>query len=79
VSYGDDAQAASNYPIVRITNRATGHVAFGRTHGFSNFSIARAAHSRAQLDIPASVEPGASDLVVIANGIASESIRVRIR
>ena len=79
ISYGDDAQAATDYPIVQITNRATGHVQYGRTHGFSNFSIARGAHSSAQLDIPATLEAGTSDLVVIANGIASESVRVRIK
>jgi hypothetical protein len=79
VSYGDDAQAATNYPIVQITNRATGHVQYARTHAFSNFSIARGAHSSALLDIPASLETGTSDLVVIANGIASESVRVRIK
>jgi hypothetical protein len=31
VGYGDDAQAASNYPLVRITNNATGHVFYART------------------------------------------------
>ena len=72
ISYGDDAQAATDYPIVQITNRATGHVQYGRTHGFSNFSIARGAHSSALLDIPATLETGTSELVVIANGIASE-------
>ncbi len=79
VSYGDDAQAATNYPIVQITNRATGHVQFGRTHDFSNFSIARDAQSSARLDVPATLEPGPSDLVVIVNGIASEPMRVRIK
>ncbi len=79
VSYGDDAQAATDYPIVRIRNRATGHLQYGRTHGFSNFSIARGAHSSALLDIPAALESGASDLVVIANGTASEPTRVRIK
>ena len=78
VAYGDDAQAATNYPIVRITNRATGHVAFARTHGFSSYSIAPHAHSTASFDVPAGIETGASDLVVIANGIASESIRTYI-
>lgn len=79
VSYGDDAQAATNYPIVRITNRKTGHVQFGRTRDFSNFSIARDAYSTATLEIPATLETGPSDLVVIANGIASEARRVNIK
>jgi hypothetical protein len=79
VSYGDDAQAATNYPIVRITNRKTGHVGFGRTHGFSSFSIAPGAWSKATLDVPETLESGDSDLVVIANGIASAPTRVRVR
>lgn len=79
VSYGDDAQAATNYPIVQITNRATGHVQYARTHGFSNFSLARGASSSAQLDIPSTLESGTSDLVVIANGVASEPMRMRIK
>jgi hypothetical protein len=29
-AYGDDAQGATNYPLVRITNRATGHVFYAR-------------------------------------------------
>jgi hypothetical protein len=78
VSYGDDAQAATNYPLVRITNRKSGHVAYARTRAFSNFSIARGAFSQARVDIPASIETGPSDLVVVANGIASRSMRVVI-
>jgi len=30
--YGDDAQAATNFPLVRITNLATGHVRYSRAH-----------------------------------------------
>ncbi|MES1158152.1 MAG: hypothetical protein ABUL67_03530, partial [Haliangium ochraceum] len=74
-----DAQASTDYPIVQVTNRATGHVQYGRTHGFSNFSIARGAHSSALLDIPTTFETGTSDLVVIANGVASEPTRVKIK
>ncbi len=79
VSYGDDAQAATNYPIVRIKNLASGHVTFARTHGFSNFSIARHAQSDATFDVPAGAEKGKSELVVIANGIASDAVRVNIK
>jgi hypothetical protein len=79
ISYGDDAQAATDYPIVQITNRVTHHVQYGRTHAFSNFSIARGAHSSAQLDIPATLETGPSELVVIANGIASDPVHVKIK
>jgi hypothetical protein len=78
VAYGAGVQAATNYPIVRITNRATGHVFYARTHSFSNYSIAPAALSSAKLDVPANIETGFSDLVVIANGIASEAIHISV-
>jgi hypothetical protein len=78
VSYGDDAQAATNYPLVQITNRATGHVRYARTYSFSNFSIAPQASSTAKFDLPADIELGASQLRVIANGIASDVINTRI-
>lgn len=79
VSYGDDAQAATNYPLVRVTSRATGHVAFARTHAFSSFSIARGARSSALVDVPATLETGDAVLEVIANGVPSQPIRVRVR
>ncbi len=78
-SYGDDAQAATNYPIVRITNRASGNVGYARTRAFSNYSISRDAYSQARVEIPASLEAGVSDLVVVANGIPSRSMRVTIK
>lgn len=78
VAYGDDAQGATNYPIVRIKNRHTGHVAFARTFGFSSFSVARNAYSTATFQIPTGIETGPSDVTVIANGIASDSFRTTI-
>src|SRR4029079_17719688 len=38
--YGDDLQAATNYPLVRITNVATGHVFFAKTHDHSSMGVA---------------------------------------
>ena len=37
---GDDWQAATNYPLVRITNRLTHHVFYSRTHDFSSMAVA---------------------------------------
>lgn len=79
VAYGDDAQAATNYPLVRITNRASGHVFYARTHDHSTMSVAPGKHGSTWFDVPAGAETGKSDLVVVANGIASEPISVRIR
>ena len=78
VAYGDDAQAATNYPLVRITNRATGHVFYSRTHDHSTMSIASGLDSSTSFDVPANQELGESEMVVVANGIASDPIRVNV-
>lgn len=78
-AYGDDVQAASNYPIVRITNRATGHVFYSRTHDFSSMAVANYGLSSARFDVPTSQERGPSDLQVVANGIASVPVTVKIQ
>ena len=40
VSYGDDAQMATNYPIVRLTNTVGGAVVYLRTFNFSTLGVA---------------------------------------
>ena len=76
--YGDDFQMATNYPIVQITNAATGHVFYGRTFNVSNRSIAPGASVSTNFTIPANIEKGASSLVVIANGIPSAPVPIGI-
>jgi hypothetical protein len=78
-SYGDDAAMATNYPLVRIHNRNTGHVFFCRTHSHSTMAVATgmAIHST-HFDVPAGIELGAAELCVIANGIPSECVRVHL-
>jgi hypothetical protein len=78
-AYGDDAQAATNYPLVRITNRATGHVFYARTHDHSTMAVAYAGLASTQYDVPAGTETGMADLVVVANGIPSEPIAVNVQ
>jgi hypothetical protein len=40
--YGDDAQNASNYPIIQVTmNAAPNHVYYGRTHNHSSMGVAQ--------------------------------------
>jgi hypothetical protein len=73
-SYGDDAQAATNYPLVRITNETNGHVAYARTHGHSRMGVERVGSTEVvttHFDVPAELEPGPSYLEVVANGIPS--------
>lgn len=77
--YGDDAQMSTNFPLVRVTNHATSHVAYFRTYNHSHRSIAPDAEGTTSIDVPATAEPGLSDLEVVANGIASPSITVNVK
>jgi hypothetical protein len=78
--YGDDAQVATNYPLVRITNEATKHVFYARTHDHSTMGIATgSAIVSTTFDVPATTETGASRIVVVANGIPSKPKRVTIQ
>jgi hypothetical protein len=77
--YGDNVQAATNYPLVQITSHATGHVFFARTHDHSTMAVATGESIvSTNFDVPLSVEPGLSDLVVIANGIPSRPRAVHV-
>ena len=81
-AYGDDVQSATNYPLVQITNNATGHKFFARTHDHSTMAVATGnAITSTQFDIlPTSsgTEFGASTLVVIANGIPSKPVGITV-
>ena len=80
VCFGDEYQNATNYPLVRITNKATGHVFYARTHDHSSMGVATgSATVSTYFDVPANAEPGASTLVVVANGIASNPQNVTIQ
>jgi hypothetical protein len=79
--YGDDAQSSTNYPLVRITNVASGHVRYARTHDHSRMGIESIGSTEAistRFDVPAGLELGPSTLVVVVNGIASASMNVTI-
>jgi hypothetical protein len=78
-AYGDDLQNATNYPIVRITNVATGHVFYCRTHNHSTMAVGYSGPTFTHLDIPASMETGQSYLEVVANGVASTKYNIGIR
>ena len=58
-SYGDDYQAATNFPLVRITNNSTGHVFYARTHSHSTMAVATgSATVSTEFDVPAAIETG---------------------
>jgi len=78
--YGDDCTNATNYPLVRITNIATGHVFYARTHDHSTMAIATGnTVVSTMVDVPANAEIGSSSIEVVANGIASRRKRVTIQ
>ena len=79
-AFGDDAQSATNYPLVQITNDATGHKFFARTHNFSTMAVATGSLSvSCEFDILPGTEPGDSTMVVIANGIPSNTVVIIIK
>jgi len=74
-AYGDDSQSFTNYPLVRITNNASGHVFYARTHNHNRMGVEALGSTETtstQFDAPANIEQGACTLVVVANGIASQ-------
>ena len=77
-AYGDDIQGATNYPLVQITNRATGNVSYARTHDHSTMGIAYTTPASTNFDVSGKTETGLSDLRVVANGIASAPVMVNI-
>lgn len=78
--YGDDVTMASNYPLVRITNQATGHIFYARTHDHSSMGIATGSTIvTTTFDVPLAAETGTSRISVVANGIASRTRKVNLR
>jgi hypothetical protein len=75
-AYGDDAQASTNFPIVRITNLRTGHVFYSRTHDYSSVAVGSHGIAWTKFDVPAGQERGLSKLEVVASGIASQPVMV---
>lgn len=78
-AYGDESQNATNYPLVRITNRSSGHVFYTRTHDHSTMGVATgSAIVSTNFDMPSAIESGASTLQVVANGIPSAEFDVNV-
>jgi hypothetical protein len=78
-AYGDDAQSATNYPLVRITNLGTGHVFYSRTHDHSSMAVAFGGLVSTHFDVPLDQETGPSSLVVVANGIPSNPVAINVQ
>jgi hypothetical protein len=79
-TYGDDAQMATNYPLVRIVNKASKHVFYARTHDHSTMGIATGKKLvSTHFNVPTNMETGASQLEVVANGVASKPVAVTVQ
>src|SRR5207302_8996074 len=64
VGYGDDAQGATNYPLVRLTNGATNAVTYARTHHHSTMAVATGSTPQTTMvTLPSSLAPGAYQMV----------------
>ena len=78
-AFGDEFPNPTNYPLVRITNSATGHVFYARTHDHSTMAVATGDKIVSTFfDVPATIETGASILQVVANGIPSRAVSLTI-
>ena len=77
-SYGDDRQAATNFPLVQLTD-GSGNVSFLPTSNFSTMGVATGAMLQTcSVNVPLGTQPGSYKLEVVANGIASTSVAVTI-
>ncbi len=71
-AYGDDWQMDSNYPLVRMTNNATGNVYYARTYGWTSTGVMTGGLVVAtEFSLPANLPSGTYSLVVTANGNSS--------
>ncbi len=78
-SFGDEYETATNYPLVRIINKSTGHVFYAKTHDHSTMGVATgSAIVSTNFDVPANMETGASSLEVVANGIPSAPVSITV-
>jgi Kelch motif len=79
-AFGDEFETATNYPLVRITNKASGHVVYAKTHDHSTMGVATgSAKVSTNFDVPAGMETGASKLEVVANGIPSKPVNITVK
>jgi hypothetical protein len=79
-AFGDEYETATNYPLVRITNKASHHVFYAKTHDHSTMGVATGSMTvSTNFDVPAGMETGASTLEVVANGIPSKRVKIMVK
>jgi hypothetical protein len=73
-AYGDDAQMASNFPLVRLSN-LLGYVFYARTYGWTTTGVMTSNKVvSTEFALPAGLAAGNYSLVVVANGIVSDPV-----
>ncbi len=78
-AFGDEYETATNYPMVRISNIATGHVFYAKTHDHSTMAVATGSKMvSTSFDVPSGAETGSSTLEVVANGIPSAPVNITV-
>ncbi len=71
-AYGDDEQMNGNYPLVRLTNNASGNVYYARTYNWSSTSVMTSNRVlTTEFALPQNLPAGTYSLVVTAVGNAS--------
>ena len=78
-AFGDELTSVTNYPLVRITNKTSGHVVYAKTHDHSTMGVATGnTIVSTNFDVPSGMETGASTLEVVANGIPSKKVSLTV-
>ena len=79
MSFGDEYQNPTNYPLVRVTMNSNGHIYYLRTHDHSTMGVATGNKTvSTSFDVPSGIASGSGKLVVVANGIASQPVSVTV-
>ena len=82
-NYGDDVQANTNYPLVRIVNNSTGHVFYQPTWGGNTRSMKPGVATTVNFTVTGAMaaanELGASTLYIVANGIESNGVVIVVQ
>jgi len=69
-SYGDEGNAQTNFPLVRLSNGSS--IRYARTYGFSTMGFATGnTVTQTQFTLPSGIAAGAYQLTVVTNGVAS--------
>jgi len=76
--YGDDAQQATNYPLIQFVDINSGNIYWGKTHDGSTSSIRPNLFEYTKFDLNPNMPPGTYKMTVITNGIPSNTYQVSV-